>query len=140
MSVRAKVIKCDTNDQRCWLVVSHKLNQDGYFRKGWGGSKRYLFHRIMFQHFNGDIPEGFDIDHKCKNRSCCNPEHLRLFKYGPHQAETNKARYKHVIDSARLHWLDNPNITGTELGILHDRTPSWGCISIKKFKKEFNRT
>lgn len=130
-----RAIKCDTNDQGCWLVVSHKLNPDGYFRKGVKGYL-FMFHRLIFSHFNGEIPEGYDIDHMCKNRSCCNPKHLQLFKHGPHQADNNKNRYKHIIDAARKYWIANPDITGTELGQFLGRTHSTGCRWIKQFKKE----
>lgn len=33
-------------------------------------------HRWSFEHFNGPIPEGYQIDHLCRNRRCVNPDHL----------------------------------------------------------------
>ena len=35
-------------------------------------------HRISFFIFNGDIPKGMTVHHKCENKSCVNPEHLKL--------------------------------------------------------------
>jgi hypothetical protein len=42
-----------------------------------GGKRRKLYtHRVAYTLHVGPIPEGLDIDHLCRNRGCCNPEHL----------------------------------------------------------------
>jgi hypothetical protein len=38
--------------------------------------KPLLVHRVMYQHFIGEIPPGLELDHLCRVRSCCNPAHL----------------------------------------------------------------
>jgi HNH endonuclease len=35
-----------------------------------------LVHRVTYEHFVGPIPEGMELDHWCRKRSCCNPKHL----------------------------------------------------------------
>ena len=35
-------------------------------------------HRAVWEHFKGPIPEGLQIDHKCKVRNCCNVDHLQV--------------------------------------------------------------
>lgn len=37
----------------------------------------YQAHRLSYSIFKGDMDENLVIDHKCKNTSCVNPEHLR---------------------------------------------------------------
>lgn len=48
------------------LIVRHP-------RKRWG-----LAHRLAFEHWRGEILDGLEIDHKCSNPLCVNPEHLRM--------------------------------------------------------------
>lgn len=65
----------------CIIQTSHALNHDGYFRKRvWVGGKLKLmmYHRHIWEIENGQIPEGYEVDHKCKNRACFNPAHLQL--------------------------------------------------------------
>jgi hypothetical protein len=35
-----------------------------------------MFHRVVYVLLVGEIPEGLILDHKCRVRWCCNPEHL----------------------------------------------------------------
>lgn len=73
----------------CWVWPG--ATASGYGRVGWresGHAKWAAVHRVVWQHFNGEIPAGKDLDHlchdpkickppmKCQHRKCCNPEHL----------------------------------------------------------------
>ena len=50
--------------------------------KGYGrilvGSKRQNVQRVTYEIANGKIPEGMVIDHVCHERSCVNPDHMRV--------------------------------------------------------------
>jgi HNH endonuclease len=35
-------------------------------------------HRVSYTLFRGEIPEGMQIDHLCRNRKCVNPSHLEI--------------------------------------------------------------
>lgn len=67
----AKVKKTGT----CWLWTGH-VSKSGYGRfrvKGYAESA----HRVSYEISIGAIPEGLDVDHVCRQKSCVNPDHLR---------------------------------------------------------------
>lgn len=61
----------------CWLWT-------GALANGYGAAKipktrrQAPAHRTVYEHFNGPVPSHLVMDHKCRNRACCNPAHLRV--------------------------------------------------------------
>lgn len=33
-------------------------------------------HRYFYEKYKGAVPQGYDLDHLCKNKKCVNPQHL----------------------------------------------------------------
>ena len=58
----------------CWLWTG-ALGANGYGRFSWDGRDSYA-HRASYERFIDFIPEGLDIDHRCRVRCCVNPQHL----------------------------------------------------------------
>jgi hypothetical protein len=58
----------------CWLWML-SLGSHGYPQGGFN-SKVVLAHRLSYEAFIGAIPKNYEIDHKCRNKSCVNPGHL----------------------------------------------------------------
>lgn len=42
----------------------------------WDGSRRVQAHRWIYEQRVGPIPDGLQVDHRCRNRRCVNPYHL----------------------------------------------------------------
>lgn len=68
-------VEIDANG--CW-VWQGTLQPNGYGMISLGGRGDGIgyIHRVSYTLFVGPIPEGLVIDHLCRNRACCNPEHL----------------------------------------------------------------
>lgn len=62
--------------ESCWLWTGG-LTEHGY---GFFNHEhtQWAAHRYFYTRFNGEIPDGLEIDHICFVTNCVNPNHLRL--------------------------------------------------------------
>jgi hypothetical protein len=58
----------------CWVWTAF-VDKKGYGRINVGGKIKFV-HRVVYEMLKGTVPQKHDIDHLCRNPSCCNPEHL----------------------------------------------------------------
>lgn len=58
----------------CWLWTAGLFPEDyGCFKLD---GKSRLTHRLSYEWLVGPIPDGLELDHLCRVRPCCNPDHL----------------------------------------------------------------
>ena len=58
----------------CWNWTGH-IGKNGYSYCCYKG-KNTTAYRASWEHLIGPIPQGYEIDHLCKNPKCVNPLHL----------------------------------------------------------------
>lgn len=77
-------------DGDCWLWTK-TLNQKGYAPFYVTPRCSPVAHRWIYTLLIGDIPEGLQLDHLCRRRSCVNPWHLE-----PVTNRENQRRGEHL--------------------------------------------
>jgi hypothetical protein len=89
----------------CWIWTGaiHKRNGYGVINKGRRlGAARV--HRVVWELLVGPVEPGLDLDHLCRVRACCNPDHLQ-----PATRLTNVTRGSHGAGRPRGFRCDHPN-------------------------------
>jgi len=61
----------------CWHWIGGRSGRGyGFVKLGPSPKKMYRVHSVTYRLSKGEIPSGLELDHLCRNRACCNPEHL----------------------------------------------------------------
>lgn len=104
------------------------VNEKGYAVKH--GKK---LARLMWIERHGPIPEGFDVDHECRNRACINEEHHRLLTVAENRGMANREKEScpqgHAYDEKNTKWL-RPQVPG--------RAPRRDCRECSNARRRVN--
>ena len=122
-------------ESACW-VWEGSDSGNGYGRISVAGRTRAV-HILVYEIYIGPVPEGLVLDHDCRNRLCCNPEHLiprtnlenTLIGEGPTAINARK------VECKRGHPLEGDNvITRNRNGRVHRE-----CRKCKNFRAQLAR-
>jgi len=83
----------------CWIFTGH-IGGRGYGTI-WDGAKVRTAHQISWELTRGERPGGFVLDHICRNRECCNPDHLRLVTPRQNAVENNDSPF--ALNAQKTH-------------------------------------
>lgn len=106
-------------DGSCWLFQGSLTN--GYGKMGvvdeTGKRRTVLVHRLVYEAYRGPIPKGLDLDHLCRERACCHPDHVEPVTRQTNllRGETVTARRAaqthcasgHPFDEENTYWWNN---------------------------------
>ena len=104
----AKVTVPADKDQ-CWVWQAMKdRNGYGKFHDPAQDRRVVYAHRYSWELCNPPIPAGLTIDHVCRNRSCVNPNHLRVMTQGDNTRAGRNAQ-REATHCPRGHPYDDEN-------------------------------
>jgi hypothetical protein len=117
-------------DTGCWVWMK-PLESNGYARMS-VGHKVQPVHRITYKERHGpdSIPDGYEIDHLCRNRACCNPDHLEAVEHWVNVMRSPIALAR--INAAKTHCYRGHELAGENLHInTLDQRICRACARIK---------
>lgn len=98
--------KVDKTDE-CWVWTaftgSHGYGQikvDGRYRRA---------HRVSWEFAHGPIPDGLFLDHRCANKRCVNPAHLRIVTHAQNMQHRTGATRNNTSGIRGVTWRKDKN-------------------------------
>lgn len=123
----------------CWLWTGYIAKQ-GYGRmsiKEMEPRARWA-HRVSYESFKGAIPEGLQLDHLCRNKTCVNPDHLEAVtpRINCLRGNSKSAQHARSYTCIRGHLLEGDNLYNTTRKHRRCKQCHWIRVSIRRSKGE----
>lgn len=124
LRILAKII----DDGECWVWTGAKTggSYGGYGQINISGRIEYS-HRVVFETYLGNIQDGLELDHLCRNHACCNPLHLEPVT---HRENHLRGRTGHV-NRDKTHCLRGHEFTVANTKVRPDGRECRACIALR---------
>lgn len=117
------------DDAGCW-IPKKKPNEKGYVWIGFGGRKSYhRAHRLTWTLLVGEIPAGLEVDHLCRVRNCCNPQHMELVT---HRENTMRGDTVTAANARKTHCIRGHEFTPENTKVRADRPGTRECKACQR--------
>ena len=104
---------CPDPNSGCWLwlLPALKFEYGSFYDREKG--KCVLAHRWSYEYYKGEIPPGLVIDHKCRNKACVNPNHLRVVTIATNTLENSTSAS--ALNKQKTHCYKGHPLSGDNL-------------------------
>ncbi len=88
----------------CWIWLSTSFGGYGTVSIK---NKSHWVHKYFYENLVGEVPKGMELDHLCKNRICCNPDHLEIVTpaQNSQRSKNTKLSWDKVDQIRRLYFI-----------------------------------
>jgi len=90
--ITSRTAECPETGCHVWQGPTSGDGRGGGYPRMWLDGQTVAVHRVVFTHHHGYIPGKRQVDHTCRNRRCCNPEHLELVTHKENQRRRDACR------------------------------------------------
>jgi hypothetical protein len=117
----------------CW-VIDTVHDSSGYaiirLYRGHTLLKRLKAHRALYEILHGPIGRTMVMDHKCRNRACCNPSHLRPVTNTQNTVENSLSFSGR--NKAKTHCIHGHQLSGENLRIRPSTPRRRVCVACER--------
>lgn len=90
-------------------------------------------HRFSYEHFVGPIPDGYQVDHLCRNTYCVNPDHLEAVTP---QVNTLRSTSPSAFNARKTHCIRGHAFTGANLIVKDGRRACRACRTDRESQRK----